>query len=235
MKKTVSLLLALLLATGCLAGALAEDGSESVKADLSVFTTNEDVKLEADENDPAYAYVTIADDALSMDTYAITHAHESDTRYSLAEYDFLIMGYNTEDPLPVMRLWFTVFTKDQFYNFESVTLTLGDKEFTFSEVADESMYYELQDGDYAQQLMIIFGADNLDYLLGVEDLLEPMTSGEEVLAAKIPVVLHGTEDVSGEISGGFLLEYMLFRSLLIQSNALKCIDKVGYSTPLTVK
>ena len=235
MKKTVSLLLALLLATGCLAGALAEDGSESVKADLSVFTTNEDVKLEADENDPAYAYVTIADDALSMDTYAITHAHESDTRYSLAEYDFLIMGYNTEDPLPVMRLWFTVFTKDQFYNFESVTLTLGDKEFTFSEVADESMYYELPDGDYAQQLMVIFGADNLDYLLGVEDLLEPMTSGEEVLAAKIPVVLHGTEDVSGEISGGFLLESMLFRSLLIQSNALKCIDKVGYSTPLTVK
>ena len=83
--------------------------------------------------------------------------------------------------------------------------------------------------------MVIFGVDNLDYLLGVEEILEPMTSGEEVLAAKIPVVLHGTEDVSGEISGGFLLEYMLFRSLLIQSNALKCIDKVGYSTPLTVK
>ncbi len=235
MKKTVSLLLALLLAIGCLAGSLAEDASENVKFDLSVIKANEDAALSEDPDDPASAYVMLADGKLSMDTYAIAHGHESQKRYSLAEFDFLIRDYNTEDPFPVWRLWFTVFTEGQFYNFESVTLTLGGKDYTFTDVANENWYYDLGDGDYAQQLLVVFGANEMEFLIALEDFLEPMTSGTEVLDAKVPIVLHGTEDISGEISGGFLLQYMLFRSMYIDSKGLQLIDKVGYSTPMTVK
>lgn len=227
MKKTVSLLLAVLLAAGCLAGALADEE----KVDLTPIRNSEYVEIDVDEDGDAY--VEMKEDMISTESCSITHTHESDELYSYFWYDFIIPDYNGTDPYPVMRIWFSVVTADQYYDFESFTITINGKNYTFTDVSNQNWYKITSTNEYRQDLLLVFGGESIDFIIGMLDLSDTFESLEDVLAATIPIVLHGKEDIAGELHGGFILEFMLFESLFSSCNAINTLANFP-GTPLAV-
>ena len=220
MKKLICVMLCALLLGSA---ALADDAF-----DLSVIRNNDNLTIDVNRDEG----VAFVESTLSTGSRAFEHSREASELYSSTKHDLLILDYFSSEPYPIFRLWFNLSTDDRFYYVNSVTFTLGGKDYTFTDVADPDWFYELDNG-YLQQLLIKFGVENVDFTLAVLDLIGPLETADDYYAARVPVVFHGTEDITAELSAGYLVEYLLFTNVLLESNGVDYLDKAN-DTPMKV-
>lgn len=175
--------------------------------DLSVISDYPDVyTLDVDE-DQGVAFI---ESTLTTQERSFVHKYESARLYSYTQFDVLVVNPGTPDAYPLLRLWITYSSDNGYINFESATIVVGEKSYTFQELGD---YYQHSDGSYIQQGLIRFGSDNLDFLFDLEDLFEGMEDVVEAtsgMTAKL--ILHGREDIEADLGQGFFLDYLLARS-----------------------
>ncbi len=214
MKRGISLLLVLAMLLGVCASALADDGAFNVKV------IKEESHCTIDElPEKGVAFV---ESNLEIKSRAFEHSKESAKKYSSAKFDLLMRDWFTDDPWPIWRLWFDIFTDDRFYDLDSCTITLGGKDYTFTNISDSEWYYEV-DGCYEQELLIRFGTNNLDFLVAMENEFVPLP--EDTASIAIPIVFHGREDITANLGEGFVLEFALFRLMMVNANGLSMLSK----------
>ena len=198
------------------------------KFDMSAIRNNEYLEIDVD-NEKEVGYV---ESTLSSHERSFTHSKEATNLYSTTQMDFLIIDYFSSKAYPVWRLWMSVATDDKFYHITSVTFTIDGKDYTFSNVADKDWFFE-RDNGYIQQLLIKFGVENSEFILAVLKVLESAPDFDTAFATRIPVVFHGTEDITAELGDGFIGEFMIFLHVLSESNGIEFMNKV-HDTPLKV-
>lgn len=79
------------------------------------------------------------------------------------------MDADTDQPLPLLRLWFTLTTKEAPMDITSVTFTTGGKDYTFSGLSDEGDFSRKEEGDYQQNMLVIFDDNSLPFLTELEN------------------------------------------------------------------
>lgn len=219
--KKLSLLLAVLLLFTCCGSALAEDFDLSfVRSKTSLYEI--DVEIEDD--------IAFIDSTLSASDRSFVHKYESSTRYSTTEFDMLVIQYLKSTAYPVFRLWITYCADNDYLNINAVTFTIGDKKYTFTDIADTDWYVHDEKG-YVEQVLIKFDLNNTDFLLALEGLL-PETL-EEFDGITIPMTLHGREDIQVELGGGFLLDFFVMEQAMIKSNGVGYFEK-AHGSPLKI-
>ena len=220
MKKCSLLLAIILLFTFC-ANAMA------ATVDLS-YVRNDPDTYEIDvqvEDDLAFIETTYNAAELSF-----VHKYESTNLYSGTRFDMLVIDYLQSDAYPVFRLWLTYCADDNYINASSVTFEVSGKKYTFSDIGDPDWYYHDEDG-YMEQMLIKFNDDNLDFLVALENLL-PETY-EELLEIKIPLTLHGREDIKTEVGSGFLMDFLAMKLAYVNANGLDFLSEPN-GTPMKV-
>ena len=125
MKKIFSFIFALALLCTC-ASSLA-DGYDLayVKDNASIFSIDEDTERG----------VAFVESSLSASERSFVHKYESDHRYSSTRFDILVVNYGQSDAYPVPRLW-VIYCADEYLNYDSVTITLEGKDYTFTGISD---------------------------------------------------------------------------------------------------
>ena len=225
MKKTACLLLAVLLL--CLSAAAS--ASES-KFDMKPLQENEYLTIDVNEE----KNIAFVQSFLQAGDTAFSHKANSDAKYSYTRFDLLVLNYGDESSaFPVMRLWVNVCTKDVKFDFDSITFTIDGKAYTFTGLYNAEFVEEEDGGENLQRMLLRFGNENLEFLAALEKLFNSTSSYEELMAISIPVVLHGTEDVSTEMGGGLLMDFMSIDDAYFSSNGASYISLVA-STPMTV-
>ena len=127
---------------------------------------------------------------------AFSHEGESENYYSYTDFDILVLDPETEQQLPILRLWIMLRTQEKPLNISSVTFTAGGREYTFTDVSEEEDTEALEEGGYSQTILIRFDQESLFMLtqMGMDLLL----GGDPV-----PMVLHGDEDLRVELDEHF--------------------------------
>ena len=183
MKKIFSFILVLALLCSC-ASSLA-DGYDLayVKDSGSVFSIDEDT-------DRGVAFV---ESSLSASDRSFVHKYESDHRYSSTRFDILVVDYGQSDAYPVPRLW-VIYCADEYLNYDSVTITLDGKDYTFTGISDPDWRTRDEKG-VIEKVLIKFGSENLDFLSAMENLTERYPTYDELMdetnGPKVKMVLHG--------------------------------------------
>ncbi len=225
MKKTLSLLLVLPLLYACLPSVA---GAE---LDLTYLTENSGLfSVQTDvENDVSFVETT-----MSVKNRSFVHRYESDTRYSFTGFDVLIVDRSTPDAFPILRLWIT-YCADEFLNVSSVTFTVGDEAYTFTDIADPEWQIETEDG-VIEQVMIRFGSGNLAFAEALAELIRPFEDDytlllDESACPKVDMVLHGDRDADAVLGSGFISEFFALLMAVIHIGGT--LDNVT-GTPMTV-
>jgi len=225
MKKTVCLVLAVLLL--CL-GAAASASENTF--DLKPLQENQYLTIDVNEEQN----VAFVESFLQAGDTAFSHKGKSDSKYSFTWFDLLILNYGDESSaFPVMRLWVEVCTKDVKYDFDSITFTIDGKAYTFTGLYSADFVEEGEGGENLQRMLLKFGTENLEFLVALEALFQGTSSYEELMAISIPVVLHGTEDVSTEMGGAMLMDFMAIEDAYFSCNGASYLS-LAASTPMTV-
>ena len=152
----------------------------------------------------------------SAEDLSFIHSRESDAYYSYADFDMYIEDYQTESEQPYLRLWFTLWTPDQSYDVSSVTLTVRGQDYTFSDIANSTSEKE---GQFKQDLLILFDADNYSFLYQLHQLRELGKASADWAGATIHTVFHGTEDITAEIGENLWPVFDVFWDLYLSSSA----------------
>ena len=196
-------------------------GAALAEFDMSVIRENKYLKIDVDK-DSDVAYI---ESTFSAKDCSFTHDNDSPTRYSVTEFDILMINYFSSGTYPILRLWMYVSTESQFYYYNSVSFTVKDKTYTFSDVSNKD-WFDQGDKYYEQQLLIKFGPKSLDFLLALFELAGEGFEAGSFDDIHIPVVFHGTKDINGTLDKGFLVEYYLLISAFIEAGGLDYLDKV---------
>lgn len=218
MKRIVSVSLLFFMMIGICSGAAADT------FDMSALRTNEYLDIDVD-TDSGVAFV---ESILTANDLSFTHSNESNTQYSYSRFDMLVINYFKTTAYPVLRLWLTVSTEGEYFYFTSATITVNDKRFTFSDIADKD-WFEKKESSYSQDMLIKFGVDNLEFLAEVEKVVNACESVDDLEAVRLPIVFHGTKDIEAKLSVGFFLEFIVFKNAMLVSNGFDFLDKASAS------
>ncbi len=170
---------------------------------------------------------------LSAKDRSFTHKYESSTRYSSTKFEILIIDYLKENAYPVWRLRVIYCSDDDYLNITSASFILNGKKYTFSGIADKDWYVKDDDG-YAEQVLIRFGMDNIDFLAALEDIFGDTEDVTEVAEnATCKLILHGREDVEVDLGEGFSLDFLVIRLGMVNINGLDFLEK-AYSTTMKI-
>ena len=189
-----------------------DDFSEEYIQD-SPYMANGQVFFE-DKNDNRYLYNNFTAEELSF-----SHDMESDNYYSYADFDIVILDPDTEHPLPILRLWITMVTKEKPVNIHSVTFTTGGRDYTFSELSDPEDIIE-GEGEYEQTMLIRFDADSQWFL--TQAVMNHLL-GDETMKA----VFHGDVDMEVEFGEHFWNVLSIYFDLYTNSDAATNLN--GYT------
>ena len=225
MKKITLIILSVLLAV---LPALSAFAAEPFSLDYirnSQYVTDGTIKLDEEEAD--YLFVQ---SSYSAEELAFTHTKESDEYYSWFDFDIIVLEPGTEEELPVLRLWFNLWTNEQFYDVSSVTFTCADHTFTFSELSDPEDYTE-KEGQYRQEMLIRFNRSSLLFLSELMRIRSLMKVFPEWKDFTVKTVFHGTEEIETELGTSFWTLFDVFADLYINSNASSMITEVE-GTPM---
>ncbi len=173
-----------------------------------------------EQNGNVYVYNNLTAKELSF-----SHDFESEQYYSYADFDMAILYPGTEEELPLLRLWITMYTAGRPLDVTSVTFTADGKSWTFSELSDEEDIEEKDGGDYAQTMLILFDERSLDFLL---DLSLNNAFGDGELRA----VFHGTEDVEVTFGENFRNVFSMYWDLYVNSDGMLELDSRYEGTPM---
>ena len=226
MKKLLSLLLIAMLLVCSVSSAFA------AKLDLSPIEAESELYTIDLSEDGEAAFI---ETTLTAQHRSFVHKYESTNLYSTTMFDVLVVDYGTSDNYPIIRLWVSYCADDHFQNFDSVTFTVGNKEYTFTDISDPEWQIQDEESGYIEDVLIRFNEDNMIFL----EALEEMTSGndatiEELDQLTVKMVLHGDEDIETTLSGGFLLDFLAIKSAWMDLNGLDYIDEASGSK-LSVK
>ena len=221
MKKWLSLILMLLLCLLC-CGALA-DGF-----DLAALEAEGNYTITPAEG-ADYLFID-CDEQLTVGDRSFTHAYEHEKRYSYVYTDMIVYDYETE-PQPVLRTWIE-YRGTKRLDIDSVTFTFGGKSYTFTGVGREEDLEEDEDG-CSETLLIIHGNDNLDFLADLTVFIVEELASKQINEVYVPFVLHGTEDVTCELSAGSLTDFEHIAVGYIHAGGLEMHDRPNASA-LTV-
>ncbi len=132
----------------------------------------------------------------------------------------LEMDADTDQPLPLLRLWFTLTTKEASADVTSVTFTTGGKDYTFSGLSDEGDFSRKEEGDYQQNMLIIFDDNSIPFLTELEN---NRLAGQETLKT----VFHGNRDIEEELDRNFWDIFSVYWELYRNSNAPACLTDLA--------
>ena len=201
-KKLVSILLSLALVLALGLEACADGGS----IDLSALESAEIFDVDIDEEGD-FAFITTT---LDTESRSFAHDLESEHYYSSTQFDVVVPRYSG-DAYPVLRLW-VEYIADAYNNNRSVLFEFGGKGYLFSDVLDEDLTYELENG-VVEDLRIIFGLDNVDFLLDLLDYLDDYDDDVEMLdQVDITMTLCGDEFLEVSLGAGFAMDFLAMMS-----------------------
>jgi hypothetical protein len=152
----------------------------------------------------------------SIEDLAFSHDLESDKWYSYADFDIRVINAETDHPLPLLRMWVTMVTKESSMDITSVTFTTGGRNYTFSGLSDEEDFTD-KEGDFQQDMLILFDDNSMSFLY---DLEISRLLGEETFKA----VFHGSRDIEAEIGPNFWDIFSVYWDLYQNSGAAECLD-----------
>ncbi|MBP3650792.1 MAG: hypothetical protein J6K73_13545 [Clostridia bacterium] len=216
MKKFFALLLVfLLLASVSTAVAKVLDLSP-IEAKSGLYTI--DV---SEDGDSAFIETT-----LSSEERSFTHQYESSKLYSTTLFDVLVVNYQKSTNYPIFRLWITYCADDAFQHFDAVTISLGNKRYTFTDVSDPEWLIEDEENGYIEDLLIRFGKDNVSFLKDLEEAIGNKTTLEQLEQMDVRAVLHGDEDIEIELGSNFLLDFLGMKSAWLTLEGLDYLDQI---------
>lgn len=219
--KKLFLLLALILPL-CLGVAYADD------LDLSFVRENTDYyEMDVEiEDGTAFAFI---ESTLTASDLAFIHKYDSQTKYSYTQFDILVVDYlSATDAYPVNRLWIYYNADNNHQYINAVTFTIDGTKYTFSDVADAERYTQ-PDGVYRESLLIKFDYDNLEFLAALERLIPDDLNDLE--SVQIPMTLHGLEDLEVTLDQSFMLDFIIFRLALLNTNSFDYMGETN-GTPM---
>ena len=227
MKKTLAMILAVIMLSACCAPALAQ------KADLSYVKSNPSL-FEVETID-GFVYVTSAIPAIER---AFTHKYESEALYSCTHFLLMLVNYGTNWERSACLLHIYYSSEQGYQNIESVSFIIDGDEYLFTDISQVIRDYE--NGTYTEVPVISFVYDNLPFLVALEAqvniALEQEDPVEWFAAHPVIMVLHGKEDITVELDTSFYLDFLAMK-IIIQ----ECVDVNETmatrpdGTPLTVK
>lgn len=221
MKKFVALLSAVLMIVLSMSSAFA------ASLNLTYVRNNPDI-FTIDLNSAGNA--VFVETVLTAKDRHFLHKYESDYYWSSTQFDVLGLGYGTNDAYPVWRLWI-VYANDIGYQYiDSVTFILEGKSYTFTDI-DDPDWLTHNETSYLEELLIKFGLENLDFVVALEQYCNKL---EDVDDFQCTLILHGREDITVTLGGGFALDFVLTKKAYIEMDGLDTIDRVG-STPMTTR
>ena len=213
MKKTFSLLLALLLLFGLACPAYA--------ASLKINALKKNPKNYQVEYDGKYATIY---SNMSAEECSFTHKYDSPNRYSYTAWELNIVDYDKKDSYGIMVLRIS-YCADNLLNLNSVSFILSGKEYLFTGVTkDEEGWHVLDEKGAKERIVIMFGVSNDEF---PKALKEVCGSDKAVQIAKCTMILHGeSEDVTVELGTGFFRD---FRNIML---AMTDYNKFDFSDSL---
>ena len=227
MKKTLVMMLAVVMLIACCAPALAQKANlTKVKSSPNLF----DVETIDDT-----VYIT---SALPMSNRSFVHKYESEQRYSGTEFMLMILNYGQSDEFSSYCLRIYYSTEQGYQNIDSVSFIIDDKEYLFTDVSQ--VIQECENGTYTELVVIYFDNDNLEFLLPLEDKVNAASDVEDSVewldAHPITMVLHGKEDIAVQLDGGFYLDFMAVKLAVVNTvDLFETLTYGGTGTTLTVK
>ena len=232
MKKIIAAMLCAVLALGQTCPALAAKALSRFNlayVEESEYYANGDIVIDTEDEDGDIFIYSTADWA----DLSFEHSKESEAKYSCAEFDMIIINRDEGGVLPVFRLWLYLSTDDQGYDISSVSFTVRDKEYTFTDLLDEDAY-TVDENHYEQEMVIIFNQEGWNFISDLLWVKSRALSEKALMATEIPVVFHGTEDITANLGENFWRAFLMFSDLYINSKGLSNIADVT-GTPVEVK
>ena len=169
---------------------------------------------------------------LSAQERAFVHKYESSTRYSSTKFDTVVLNCDTPNACPLFRLWIIYCADDDYLDFDSATFKIAGKSYTFTNLTPS---LSQDDQGYVEQRMILFGSDNLQFLTDLEDLFaDADDAGSAALAMSGQLVLHGKEDLTVDLGGGFFLDFVVMKTGFVEMNGTDFLQFVD-ETPMTIE
>lgn len=217
--RKLSFILALVLMLSCFSCAFAAE------FDMSIVRENTDLYKVSVDNEEDVAFITTN---LAVSARAFTHKYESTYRYSSTKFDTLVIDYLKTSARPVFRLWVTYCADDSFLNINGISFLVDGKKYTFSDVADPDWYTQDEKG-YAEEMLIKFDMDNIDFLVALEDYMPEELSLEALKAAPVTMILHGREDVTVQLEDGFWLDFIAMKRVLTKTGAIDFLSQTSGS------
>lgn len=215
MKRLLAIILAVIMMSAILCGALAE-------LDLSYIRENPDLYT-IDVSDSGEA--AFIETALNTAGRSFTHKYESANRYNSTKFDILVLDYLKTSAYPVMRLWITYCADDNYMNINSVSFIIDGTKYTFSGVADPE-WYTKDDSGYMEQILIRFNQENISFLAAMIGQITGDGDFDQLLeSAECKMILHGREDIEVDLGQGFFLDYYAIANAMLQIDGFEYLDK----------
>ena len=209
MKKGLSLILSLLLILCPLVFASASQPFDLSYIENSDYMKNGRVYLEEKET-ATYIYSGFT----SKET-AISFAQESDSYYSYVDFDIAIFDEEGVT-LPILRLWFTLWTEGKPYDVDSLTVIGHRCQYTFSDLYRENFFKE-DEGDFRQDVVLLFDFNSLQCLSELMRL-RALVKASSDYAQTGRIIFHGTEDLVYVLDDHFWNIFDVYLDLYLSSN-----------------
>ncbi len=197
--------------------------------DYTYINDNQDLFTVTQNTDVGAVFI---ESRLSAQERAFIHKYESTTRFSSTKFDEVVLNYNTPSACLVLRLWITYCADNDYLNIDSATFNIAGKSYTFTNMTPS---LSQDDQGFVEQQMIMFGSNNLQFLADLEDLFddaEDPTAAATTMRGQL--VLHGKEDLTVDLGGGFFLDYLVMKSAFIEMNGINFLQFVD-ETPMTIE
>lgn len=210
MKKLIALLTALLMLASCAMTALAE-------LDRSVFTDETAESLIVLEFNDAGTNAYI-ESRLERSALAFDHPNALPDEPSVAEFDMLILDYNTDEPFPALRLWVRYRGTEYLY-IDGISFEVDGVTYRFDGVGDPSRIYD-ENGKYAENALIVFGLDQSLFISALLGYMQQFGGLDQMEDASIKMTLHGATDVTVTLNQAFLLDFLTVVNFHVTSGSM---------------
>ena len=210
MRRILLIVLSLTLALSPLFSASASTPFDLDYIRNSDYIKNELIRIEENETG-VFVYNNFA-----VHDLAIDFDQESDEYYSYADFDIAVFEED-DGTLPLLRLWFTLWTDEKKYDVSSLTIVGHQNQYTFSDLYDEEFFSE-DKGDYSQDVLVLFDFGSMQCLSELMRLRQLMKASSDWHDFKVKVIFHGTEDLVTELGDNFWNIFDVYIDLYLNSN-----------------
>lgn len=190
--------------------AVASSGPFDYEAVKNEIQTNKVSGYILEEN-PQTHNAFIHSERFSISKCSFEHENSSNAYYSYFYNDWIVLNYDSNNPIPIWRLWI-YYSSIESIDAKAVTFSFAGTDYTFEDIFyPASSLSKYENGDCRQEIVIIFGEEHLGFISDLQDyIFQPeVTSYDEMMALpKVKVTFHGTKDISTELPNTFLVDFI---------------------------